>query len=279
MQSRVPTETARDGGFALVIVLWTLVLIAFLVARLSTAGSVEIQIAANLAANAAAQTAADGAIFQAIFNLSTAVANDDRTLDEAPREIQIGRNRVTLLVENEAARINPNLASPALMEGLLRVFGGDREQSAMLAGRIAEWVGKPVDLSNPAYAKDQAFGVAYRPPRSPLQSLDELARVRGMTPALFTLLRPHLTLFGPSNPDTTAADPEVAAAIGISSQVTANPGAAAAPPSEGLTVRIHVSAKGPDNALLTRTAVVRIGSRLANGYSVLAWNSGDEPFE
>src|SRR6516162_11260260 len=60
----------RNGGFALIIVLWTLVLIGFIIAHLTASGRAEIRIASNLVANSEAQAAADGAIFEAIFNLS-----------------------------------------------------------------------------------------------------------------------------------------------------------------------------------------------------------------
>ncbi len=52
----------RSGGFALLIVLWTLVLVAFLVLHLTASGRTEIRIADNLVANAVAGAAADGAI-------------------------------------------------------------------------------------------------------------------------------------------------------------------------------------------------------------------------
>ena len=52
-----------DRGFALLIVLWMLVLIAFITMHVTVAGRTEVRIAANLTANAAAQAAADGAIF------------------------------------------------------------------------------------------------------------------------------------------------------------------------------------------------------------------------
>jgi general secretion pathway protein K len=65
------TNPRRDNsGFALIIVLWTLVLIAFVVSHLTASGRTEIRIATNIAAGAGAQAAADGAIYEAIFNLS-----------------------------------------------------------------------------------------------------------------------------------------------------------------------------------------------------------------
>src|SRR5579863_87167 len=67
---RPAARTGRNRGFALLIVLWTLVLIAFIVGNLTARGRTEIRIASNLASNAAAQAAADGGVYQAIYNLS-----------------------------------------------------------------------------------------------------------------------------------------------------------------------------------------------------------------
>src|ERR1700746_2771584 len=64
-----PPAVVRDCGFALIIVLWTLVLIGFIIAHVTASGRTEIRIASNLVANSASQAAADGAIFETIFNL------------------------------------------------------------------------------------------------------------------------------------------------------------------------------------------------------------------
>src|SRR5437660_1655495 len=115
----------RYRGFALLVVLWTLVLIAFIVAHVTAAGRSEVRIAGNLAANAAAQAAADGAIYQAIFNLSDPRPERHWALDRAPHDIDIGGSRVTLRLEDEDARVNPSYASPALVAALLQVVGRD----------------------------------------------------------------------------------------------------------------------------------------------------------
>jgi general secretion pathway protein K len=101
-------------------VLWTLVLIAFIFAQLTASGRTEIRIAGNLVANAQAEAALGGAVFQTVFNLSDASQERRWPLDGTARELAIGDSRVTVRIEDEAARINPNLASPALLEALLR---------------------------------------------------------------------------------------------------------------------------------------------------------------
>jgi general secretion pathway protein K len=98
-----------------------------------------------------------------------------------------------------------------------------------------------------------------------------------MTPDLLSALRPHLTLFGPAEPNPASADPVVARAIvlagGLSSGVA--PGGASGAPNavpETALARIRTAAQGPDNAEFFRTAIARVTSE---GYALLAWGTND----
>ena len=263
----------RDRGFALLIVLWTLVLIAFLVLHLTASGRTEIRIADNLVDNAVAAAAADGAISEAIFNLSNPRPDQRWRLDGAPHPLTVGDSRVTVRLADEAERINPNLASPVLIEALLRAVGSDPATAQRLTAAIADWVGSAATAQPQSvlFAQYRAAGLDYGPPGSPLESLDELGKVLGMTPALLAKLRPHLTLYGPPEPDPTGTDPVVAAAIALIPQLTQARSAVGPLPEDVQTVRITASSLGPGNARVTRTAIVRVGPTLPQGYVVLAW--------
>src|SRR5271165_7502665 len=99
LRSSSRTLCRQDVGFALIIVLWTLVLIAFIVAHLTATGRTEIRIAGNLVANAVAQAAADGAVFAAIFNLSDPQPEQRWPVDGNARELVIGHSRVLVRLE------------------------------------------------------------------------------------------------------------------------------------------------------------------------------------
>jgi general secretion pathway protein K len=277
-QRRPPSATicCQSGGFALIIVLWTLVLIAFVVAQLTSSGRTEIRIAGNLVSDAVAEAADDGAIFAALFNLADPNPAQRWPLDGTPHELTIGNSRVMVRLEDEAGRINPNSASPALLEALLRVTGSDPETARRLAGAIGEWVGSaPVARpQNAVLAEYSAAGLDYAPPSAPLETLDELGRVIGMTPAVLAAIRPHLTLFGPPEPNPASADPVVAAALAEISAAPQAPVPANQPPPDLLTVRIEATAVGPGTARVSKTAIARVGAMLPGGYSVLAWGSG-----
>jgi general secretion pathway protein K len=276
MRRAAPRRSShRSGGFALLIVLWTLVLIAFLVLHLTASGRTEIRIADNLVDNAVAAAAADGAISEAIFNQSNPRPDQRWPLDGATHSSTIGDSRVAVQLEDEAARINPNLASPALMEALLRAVGSNQDAARRLAAAIADWVGSAAAPQPQAilFADYRAAGLDYGPPASPLESLDELGRVLGMTPALLAELRPHLTLFGPPEPNRTNADPVVVAALAQIPQLAQAASPVNVGPADLLTVRIRAEALGPGNARVARAAIVRVGSTLPQGYTILAWGS------
>jgi general secretion pathway protein K len=262
----------RSGGFALLVVLWTLVLIAFIVAHLTASGRTEIRIARNLVANAAADAAADGGISAAIFNQMDPSPDQRWPLNGPAREVTIGHSRVALQLEDEAGRINPSNAPPALLEALLRITGSDAESAHRLAAAIGEWVGvAPNPQPQRAIAAYSAAGLDYGPPGEPLETLDELGRVLGMTPAVLAAIRPHLTLFGPPQPNPASADPVVSAALATIAQTVPPPVSPNQVLPELLIVRITATAFGPGNARVKRTAIVRVGENQPGGYMVLAW--------
>ena len=92
-----------------------------------------------------------------------------------------------------------------------------------------------------------------------------------MTPAVLAAIRPHLTLFGPPQPNLASADPVVAAALAAIPQASPAPVSPNQPPPDIIIVRIRATALGPSNARVTKTAIVRVGAPMPGGYAVLAW--------
>lgn len=269
----------RSAGFALIIVLWALVLIAFIVDQVVATGRTEIKIAGNLVANAATEAAADGAVSQTIFTLLAPQPQQRWPLDGSPHQFAIGDCRVTVRLTDEAARVNPNLASPALLQALLHASGSPTDNARSLAAAIAEWVGTSGGASTPdALAGEyRAAGLDYAPPGERMESLSELRRVIGMTPPLYDAIRGHLSLYAPAEPEAAGADPVVAAAVAAANQGASGEPAAVAAVPDSITARIEVIAEGPGNARAERTVIVRIVAGLG-AYTVLAWRrSGEEP--
>jgi general secretion pathway protein K len=261
----------RCAGFALIIVLWALVLISFITAHLLGNGRLELRIAANLVANAATEAAADGATYHAIFNLMSPQPDRRWEPDGAGREFAIGGIPVNVSVDDESARINPNLAPPAMLEALFRVTGSDPETARRLTAAIGVWVGTSISARTPeaTVTEYRRAGLDYVPPGEPLETLDELQRVIGMTPAAFAAIRPHLSLYAALEPNPARATPVILAAMaeaGVERSRTAVPAAAQ-------ILRITVQAQGPNRARAGRVAIVRIAP-LQQSYVVLSWSRG-----
>src|SRR5579863_3149191 len=272
-----PANKRRDQGFALLIVLWMLVLTSFLVALLAASGRTELRITGNLVANAEAAAAADGAIYQAVLKLLDPQAELRWPLDGAVHQLSIGDCTVEVRLLDEAGRINPNLASPALLEALLRTIGRDQQSARQLAAAIDDWVGNTPERQSPAVlAEYRQSGRDYGPPGAPLQSLDELNDIVGMTPETVAALKPHLSLFAPALPSPAHADPIVAAALAIITQSGAPASILPTQPSDNRTARIAVIALGPNNAVVARTAIVKVGPAQPQGYAVIGWISSSD---
>jgi general secretion pathway protein K len=271
IRSRAPSsrKPGERRGFALLIVLWTLVLVALLVAHLSATGRSETRIASNYAANAQAEAYADGVVYESALH----VMNGDWIADGSTHVLDLAHGKAAITLYSEAGKINPNVASTDLLASLLRALGVEGPRAAALADAIADWR-EPGDQPRPNGAKApqyRAAGLDYGPPDAPFESLDEIGRVLGMTPEIATAIRPHLTLFQYADPDPASADPVVLQAI---KQLPGGANPQSLPPglTGGMqTLYIVAEAQGSRGGLFTRRAVLRIGPAFERGFQVLAW--------
>ena len=185
-----------------------------------------------------------------------------------PRDLAVGGTRVSIAIDDETAKVNPNLAPPALLEALFRLTGSDPETAHRLTAAVGEWIGRPVAASTPeaTLSKYRAAGLDYAPPGEPLETLDELQRVIGMTASTFAAIRPHVSLFSTAEPTRTRADRVVLAAM-EQAGIERSPSTAT---SEAQIARIVVKAQGVDNARATRVVTVRI-MPVSASYAVLSW--------
>ena len=263
--------TGREGGFALLVVLWSLTLIALVVAQLTAAGRSEAQIAANLRANAVLQAAADGAVHEAMLRL----LQRDWAPDGRVRELRAGDAAVAVRVTDQARLVNPNTAPLAMIQLLLRSVGVEGGKAAALARAIVDWRSTgPQSLSGGLkLAQYQAAGLPYGPPDRPFDSLNELGLVAGMTPALLARIRPLLSLYQEGDATglfqpAAAGDPADSAdgwQFGASGRV--------------MTVMITATAAGAKGGRSSRQAAVRLlaeASLSQAPYQILTWSSPSE---
>jgi general secretion pathway protein K len=261
----------RERGFALLIVLWTMGLLALLVSQFTATGRTEVRVAANLRANAVTQAAADGALHETILRLL------QRTWlpDARARWIRVGDTTVEVRIKDQSWKVNPNTATVPVLQALLANLGVEAAKAASLSQAIVDW---------------RAGGARPRPPgprvgRSPsanpsggtggqiFDSLDELGTVAEMTPVLLARMKPFLSVY------------QEADALEAGDGIPAGPPDASRSAGDGwhfgstgrvMLVMIQASATGTKGGRFTRQAVVRLREEASLDqapYQVLTWET------
>lgn len=216
-----PHKREAEGGFALIVVLWFLVLIAGIGAVLVVNGRNEIAVARNLKLAASAEALADAGVAQAVFNLEDTIPTKHWPLDGKPHRLLLPGGEVVIELEDENAKINPNHASDILLTALFETVGVERNRAARIGAAIADWVSAQT-MSRPLDAKREQYrtaGLTYGPPGAPAESLDELQLVLGMTPEIFAAVRPYLSIFSEADkPKPDNAAPVVLEALNLAAE-------------------------------------------------------------
>jgi general secretion pathway protein K len=236
----------RERGFALVLVLWTMALLTLLATQVGLAGHSAALITRNVLIAARLQARAEAAVEVTLFRLlgGAPPAPDDPLLPPG----------TTVAVSEEAGKINPNVVSGELLEGLLLAAGYDPQ----LADRILDWrtSGRYPRRHGAKAAEYRAAGRAFGPPGTPIRALDELDLVLGLSPAAVDDLKADLTLVYRGDPVPRLARPRVLAALAITRRL-----APAAPPplrDRARAVCIVATARGADASEATQRACVRL---------------------
>lgn len=271
------TRISRSGaggerGFAILLVLWLLVLLSAIAIHVAATGRTEARIAANIVAAAQAEALADAGVAEAVFALGDPDRGRRWRADGERHELILGEGRVVVAVGDENARINPNLASDKLLAALFRRLGADDDRAAALAAAIGARV-RPNPFLPPAGTG--MLSAAGAPAPAPFDSIDDLAELPGMTAALLAAARPYLSVYAATTQPAGAAAPLVAAAIADVQAATGAADTGTSSPGR-LTVAIAAAAENRRGGRFVREAVVRLDPAAPEGYVVLRWTRGPE---
>lgn len=264
-------------GFALLVVLWTLVLLALIVTHLTTTSHSEARIAGNFAANAVAEATADGAAYEAVFHLM----DGSWSADGSSHKLTEPDGTAMVRVDSEAGKLNPNVATVEMLSSLMRILGVEPRQAEALAEAILDWreAGTMPRPNGGKQAQYVAAGLTYGPPGTPFENIDELGRVLGMTPDVLNLLRPYLSIYQLGQPDLRYADPIVVKAM---QQLPGQQGqqfnlpqpqdpAGQIPMMQ--TVVVTAEVKTLTNGFFLRQATFRVGPAFPRGFQILGWDA------
>ena len=257
-----------ERGFALVLVLGALPVLAMLGSQVQLSSRTEVRLAANVRDAATREAAADGAIRGAVFRL---VAGEWEA-DGAARRVRVGSVDVDVRVEDERGKVNPSVAPIALLRALLLTLGLPFARADALAAATVDYRdGRPDASPHGAKAAEyRAAGKAYGPSGLPFQRLDELRLVLGMTDDAYRLMLPYLSLYNSQGIAMPAADPVVRAAFHL-----AGPFGGYFKAMEVATTLIATVVATPVGMGLERRAVVRVydAGTPDQAYEIVEWST------
>lgn len=210
-------------GFALLAALWLLVALSVASLALGVASRSRRLAAANLSEQVRAAAAARAGVEQLRGRLerqldrsATALLDPWRGADSLMGDtLAVADARAIVRVHDVGTALHLNRATEDDLRRFfiaLRVDAGDADR---LAQAIADWR-DPDDLHRARGAERDAYlaaGAPALPHNGPFQAIAELLAVRGMTPALYQRVRPHLTLLGSGQVNLNLADRPVLLAL------------------------------------------------------------------
>jgi general secretion pathway protein K len=255
-------NATRDRGFALLVVLWSLVLIALLTTQILASGRTAVVLAANLSNAAEARARADGAINETIFHLLSTGANHWQP-DGSPHILfEDGSETLSVRIRPLDDKINPNLASTALLAGLFQASGATSKEAIQLADAVIQWRSLAVSKQamQDALATYQHAGLRFGPPGHPFNNLGELAYVIGMPHALLAAALSRMSLYQTCDPNPAHADLVVRQALALSGEAGSN---GATDDDTAPVFSIEAEIDGPSSLRVRRDAIVSINDALS----------------
>lgn len=185
-----------QSGIALVAVLWMVSALAVLAAGLAHSTRVELRTAQQAVAEARATALGDAAVQLAMLELRAGALPPDRL---QLRRYRFDGQEVWARITPATGLVNLNGAGEELLFDLFRFGAGLAEEEARsMAQRVLDWR-DPAGGHRPqgaAAADYEAAGSPVRPRGAPFEVVEDLRQVLGMTPDLYHVLRPHVTIHG-----------------------------------------------------------------------------------
>jgi general secretion pathway protein K len=189
---------SRERGVALVLVMWASILLAVVAGSFILERRTEAMMVGNSIAIARAGAAADAGIQRALFEAyRTDNGPDAWKRDGTPHDWSFDGVPVRIVMRDESAKIDVNVAPDALLRGLFVSAGLNDEDAASLLDAVLDWRDQDSlkRLHGAEEADYKAAGLAYRPANSPFQAIEELQLVLGMRPEVYRRIAPSITVY------------------------------------------------------------------------------------
>jgi general secretion pathway protein K len=196
---------ATQRGVALVLVLWVGTIVTVVVAALAMEARSGARVARNSVGLAQAEALAEAGLARAVVGLLERDETRRWRADGRAYAVQLPAGEVQVVIRSEGGKIDLNAAPAALVRGVFEAAAKeneaiDLEAAQSVAAAVLDW--RDADdhrLPGGAEASDyRALGLSREPANGAFLTLGELQHVLGMSPQMYRVLAPHLTVHGAS---------------------------------------------------------------------------------
>jgi general secretion pathway protein K len=222
--TRISPPAPRERGFVLLIVIWVTGLLALISASFAVAMRTHIKVTANTIENARAEALADAGVHIAIMDLLATRTNRSRegrfavdgtaTVCRAPTG-----DLLRIAVEDEAGKVDLNIATEPLLTTLLQGLGASSGEASAHADRILDFRDADDErrLAGAEQPEYRAAGLVHGPKNAAFHTIEELEQVLGVPAGWIGRLRPLVTVYsGQGGIDPSVASIDLLAALGQS---------------------------------------------------------------
>lgn len=192
--------SARDGqrGAALLLVLWTALLLSVVLAGALGSARIEAKIASARHLQFEADLALRAALDLAAWKIAAGEHEGDGPIVS---DFMLYGFAVTVDYSIEGEKLDVNRSDELLIASFLRTVGIEAANADRLAAEIADWRDEDgLPRPNGAEAGDYASARGKTIGDRPFDGVGELNDVLHMTPGLYDCVAPALTLFGSGSP-------------------------------------------------------------------------------
>jgi len=295
---RSPSRMDDQCGVALVMVLWLTVLLTVIGGAFAFSMRSEALASRNAVSLAQARAAADGAIERTTFELLRARTAASWKADGVQRRWLDGDMTLVVTARDESAKIDINSAAEPLLKSVfINLAGVSDADATSLVEAIADWRdADELRRPNGAEALDyRAASSNYTPSNRPFETVGELSRVLGVTPAIYARVAGVLTVHSrqsgvnalTAERDTLLALPGATTEM-VDEYILRREEALAAghpvppfPPAQGFLAgagplwRVRAEATAADGVTFVREAVVRATADPRRPFYALLWSEGE----
>jgi general secretion pathway protein K len=297
--TRIPPPRPRERGFVLLIVIWVTGLLALISASFAVAMRTHIKVTANTIENARAEALADAGVNIAIMDLLATRTNRSRegrfavdgtaTVCRAPTG-----DLLRIAVEDEAGKVDLNIANERLLTTLLQGLGASSGEASAHADSILDFRDADDErrLAGAEQPEYRAVGLAHGPKNAAFHTVEELGQVLGIPAGWMGRLRPLVTVYsgqGGIDPSVASIDllaalgqsgfPSAAGPFGLNSDARSRQSRPAVPSefvaaSQGRAFTVRSEARLVHGATFVREAVVEFRATRTGTHVFRRWHRG-----